>query len=106
MLPFIVPVTTRESLEFEKELLEELLKPLESRAAVEVLPNVQYSFGHLTHAGPLRVHDGTVYSTKYSMLDHFFFFLKLLARWYNGKEQIALGYVGLLCDHGVGGWDR
>jgi hypothetical protein len=66
MLPFIVPVTTRESLEFEKELLEELLEPLESRAAVEVLPNVQYSFGHLTHAGPLRVRDGTVYSTKYA----------------------------------------
>ena len=45
-------VTTKESLEFESELLESLLLPL---GGVEVLPNVQYSYGKLTHAGPLRV---------------------------------------------------
>jgi hypothetical protein len=51
----VLQVTTKESLEFEGELLEELLRPLSPLASIQVLPNVQYSYGNLTHAGPLRV---------------------------------------------------
>ncbi len=37
------------------------LDPLKMREPVEVLPNVQYSFGNLAHAGPLRVRKNRSY---------------------------------------------